>query len=197
MKFFGAPSSLLRKHGLALAVVLGFPIYATMSPFGGNGRTCSPLLSGVPLFPIGSAQAAPLAANSEAPAWDLKDLAGKSVTSKDFAGKVVMLNFWGTWCPPCVAEIPELIELQKTFADRGFSVVGAAFEPSGRPIDDFVKKAGINYPIVTATDQVRADFGGVNLFPTTFFIDREGKIARVVTGPMSAAQFGEIIEPLL
>lgn len=112
-----------------------------------------------------------------APAWELKDLDGKMVKSSDFKGKVVLLDFWATWCPPCREEIPGFVSLQKKHGDKGLVVVGVSLDDEGvKGVKDFVAKNKINYPIVMGDGKTTELFGGVKGIPTTFIIDKKGNI---------------------
>ncbi len=197
MKLHPGLSVRLKQHWIVLAIAFAFPIYALVTQLKGPRDTCSPLLAGLPILPIAQAQAADPSEKFQAPEWELKDVAGKTVKSSDFKGKVVMLNFWGTWCPPCVAEIPDLIALQKQFADRGFTVIGAAYEPNPEAVTEFVKEHGINYPVVLADKETLAAFRNVEAFPTSIFIDRDGVVTTTTVGLMEPGTFEKIIEPML
>lgn len=148
-----------------------------------------------------SATAAEPAQNATAkqpsPAWELKDLDGKSVKSSDFAGKVVILDFWATWCGPCRMEIPGFIELQKQYADKGLVVIGVSLDQDGASaVKPFIEKMGINYPIALGDEAVVSAFGGIEGIPTTFIIDRAGNIVRKHVGYAPKAEFEADIKPL-
>lgn len=137
-------------------------------------------------------------AGKPAPAWELKDVDGKPVKSADFKGKVVVLDFWATWCPPCRAEIPSFVALQKQYGQDGLQVVGVSLDEKGPAVvKPFMKKMGINYPVVMGTPAVTDAYGGIEGIPTTFIIDREGRIVSRHTGLESKATFEKEIKPLL
>jgi len=137
-------------------------------------------------------------ATKAAPEWQLKDLDDKPVKLSDFKGKVVILNFWATWCPPCRQEIPDFVALQKQYADKGLVIVGVSLDDGGAAVvKPFVKKMGINYPIVMGDQKTAAAYGGIQVVPTTFVIDKNGKIAAQHEGGADRATFEGEIKPLL
>jgi len=117
-------------------------------------------------------------AGRSAPDFSLRDVStGKEVRLSDYRGKAVLLNFWATWCPPCKAEIPWFVDLQKQYASDGLVILGVAMDDAGQQkIAQFSQDMGINYPVLLGTDQVADLYGGVEDLPTTFYIGRDGKI---------------------
>ena len=117
-----------------------------------------------------------------APAFEARDLSGNTVSSAAWKGKVVLMNFWATWCPPCREEIPELISLQTQYKDR-LQIIGVSEDddPPAKVLQ-FVQKAGMNYPIVMATTDLTDAYGGVPALPTSFVIDPQGRIVQRHTG---------------
>lgn len=133
-----------------------------------------------------------------APAWKLQDLEGHTVSSDDFKGKVVILDFWATWCGPCQAEIPGLIDLQKSYQQQGLVVVGISLDEGGAEVvKPFVKKFGINYPVLVGDDKVQQAFGGIDAIPVTLVIDRQGRIVKRHLGLTEKDKFETEIKPLL
>ena len=138
------------------------------------------------------------AASAPSLSWELKDVSGKLVKSSDFAGKVVILDFWATWCGPCRMEIPGFIEFQKQYADKGLVVVGVSLDQDGASVvKSFMDKSGINYPVLLGDETIVSAFGGVEGIPTTFIIDRKGQIVRKHVGYAEKAEFEADIKPLL
>jgi thiol-disulfide isomerase/thioredoxin len=125
-----------------------------------------------------------------APALQGQDILGKPVNKDNWAGKVVIVNFWATWCPPCREEIPELLELKKEFKDR-LEIVGIS-EDDDPPesVVKFAKQKGMNYPIVMATQELIDSYGGVAALPTSFLIDTQGRVVQKHSGlyPIEAYQ---------
>jgi peroxiredoxin len=147
---------------------------------------------------VGTVFAAPLDPGATAPDWKLQDLNGKTVQLSDFKGKVVVLDFWATWCPPCRAEIPDFIALQNQYKDKGLVVIGVSLDQGGTGVvSTFAKAQGMNYPIVLGTDDVAAQYGDIQAIPTTFVIDRSGKVVAKHEGQTDKATFESEIKKLL
>ena len=143
--------------------------------------------------PVASGQDA-----EEAPALALKDLRGRAVRLGDYRGKVVLLNFWATWCPPCRAEIPELVRWQKQFAGRGLQVVGVTHPPERRArVRRFARRLGVNYPVALGTRKAARAFGVGEVLPVTIVIDREGRVRERILGLLDAEEFEQKVMPLL
>lgn len=118
-----------------------------------------------------------------APAFALADAAGKPIHLADYKGKVVLLDFWATWCSPCKIEIPWFMDFQREYKDKGLIVLGVSMDDDGwKVVNEYVAKMNMNYPIVLGNDTVGNLYGGVDSLPTTFLIDRSGKIASARVG---------------
>ena len=139
--------------------------------------------------PFGLAVAGP-GLPTPAPAWKLKDMEGKTVTSDQFKGKVVVLDFWATWCAPCKTEIPGYVALQKKYGADGLVVVGVSMDTGGTAdVRQFIKDFGINYTVVIGDDTIVSAFAPIDGYPTTFIIDRDGLIRNKKLGKRPAADF--------
>lgn len=161
-------------HFLTLALLLGFV-------------ACKPK----PEAPVESAPA-PVAEVAKknlpaplgiAPSWSLPDLEGNTVSFSQFKGKVVVVDFWATWCPPCREEIPGYIELQDKYGKDGLVIIGVSLDRGGpKIVKPFVEKTGMNYVVVMGDNSTVESYGGFQGIPTTFIIDREGNIREKKTG---------------
>jgi thiol-disulfide isomerase/thioredoxin len=128
-----------------------------------------------------------------APAFSLEDLAGKKVSLADYKGKAVLINFWATWCGPCKIETPWLVDLRNQYAGQGFEILGITtddidrtdakmFGEEKKEISDFVQKMHMPYPVLIQGDTISKPYGGLDAMPTSFFVDRTGKIVAATMG---------------
>jgi thiol-disulfide isomerase/thioredoxin len=136
-----------------------------------------------------------------------KDLDGKEIPLESYRGKVVLVNFWATWCEPCQVEIPWLIEMQQKYSSKGFTILGVdADEEDNKEVSAYLakerfevngQKLPINYPILRGNDAVADKFGGLLGYPTSFLISRDGKIVKKVQGLVSYDEISKAIESQL
>lgn len=117
-----------------------------------------------------------------APALKINDLDGKPISLDELKGKIVLLNFWATWCGPCRAEIPDLIDLQKKYKHQFAIVALATDEDDSDLVKKFSQKAGINYRVGMSTDELREAYGGIPALPTSFVIDPQGRVVQKHVG---------------
>jgi peroxiredoxin len=133
-----------------------------------------------------------------APDFTLTDVSGRPVKLSDYKGKVVLLNFWATWCGPCKTEIPWFNQFEKTYKDRGFEILGVSMDENGwRPVRPFVKQMEVKYPVMIGNDGVAQLYGGIESLPMTFLIDREGRVAEVHSGLVDKHQYQDEILRLI
>jgi thiol-disulfide isomerase/thioredoxin len=139
-----------------------------------------------------------LGQSSKAPPVVLRDLRGRAVRLSDYRGKVVLLNFWATWCPPCRAEMPDLVKMQREYRGRGLQVIGVTYPPETlREVRRFTRRLGINYPVALGTKETKALFDEGETLPLTIVIDREGNIRDRIEGILLPEEFEQKIKPLL
>jgi peroxiredoxin len=133
-----------------------------------------------------------------APDFELVSLDGKKVKLSDYKGKAVLLNFWATWCSPCKVEMPWFVDLQKKYGSDGLVVLGIAMDDTDTPkIAQFASEMGVNYPVLLGTDKVSEQYGNVEFLPTSFYIDREGKIIGKGTGLLGRGEIEENVQKAL
>lgn len=119
----------------------------------------------------------------KAPDFTLSNGYGETFTLSDQKGKMVILNFWATWCPPCQREIPDFIELYNQYKEDGLVIVGVSVDQTGwETIEQYIETIGIQYPVVMFTPDVVQKYDNFQSIPTTFIIDKKGRIVNKVTG---------------
>lgn len=132
------------------------------------------------------------------PDFQLPDGSGKLFSLSQFRGRVVLVNFWATWCAPCRTEIPMLAELQRDYGSRGLVVLGLAVDDSGwSVVRPFAETAEINYPVMIADSKITDLFGGLKAVPMTFIIDKQGRVAAVHAGLCQKSEYQADIEAVL
>ena len=133
-----------------------------------------------------------------APDFTLRDADGSSVKLSDYRGKVVLLNFWATWCGPCTLEIPWFIDFEQQFKTTGFEVLGVSMDEEGwTAVKPYIAQHKMTYRVLLGDDSVGQLYGGVESLPTSFIIDRDGKIASVHVGLAERNEYMREIQDLL
>lgn len=135
---------------------------------------------------------------ARAPALALKDLRGRTVRLSDYRGKVVLVNFWATWCPPCRAETPDLVKWQRAYRKQGLQVIGITYPPQEKgEVREFTRSLKVNYPIMIGSKETKELFFQGETLPITVVIDREGNVREIIEGILLAEEFERKIKPLL
>jgi peroxiredoxin len=133
-----------------------------------------------------------------APAFELKDLDGKTARLSDYRGKVLLINFWATWCPPCRAEMPDLVRLQEQYGARGLQIVGVTHPPqSVSTVRIVTRRLKVNYPVLLGSRELAEGYGVDEVLPVTIIVDREGNIRDRILGILEREEFDQKILPLL
>jgi peroxiredoxin len=133
-----------------------------------------------------------------APDFTLKDANGSSVKLSDYRGKVVLLNFWATWCVPCKIEIPWFMEFEQQYKNKGFAVLGVAMDDDGwAAVKPYMAAKKMNYRVVMGSDSVATEYGGIEALPTTFVINQDGRIVASHIGLINKDDYLKEIQGLL
>jgi thiol-disulfide isomerase/thioredoxin len=185
----------VKRIGLIVATLMGIVVFTLLA----NRATRIPVTRAVNTNQENKPTASP--------DFTLKDVEDHDVSLGRFKGKVVLVNFWATWCGPCRIEIPWLIELQEKYAARGFTVLGVAMDEEGKSaVVPFVQKErfkvsgmrqAMNYPIVLGNDSTADKFGGLVGFPTSVLISKDGRVVKRVDGLVSYDEIDKAIQSLL
>jgi peroxiredoxin len=188
------PAPTRRRWGLAAAAALGVALFAVpllRGPEAGSSgppeRAAVPGGAGTCSAPTGSAKLD----------FTLKDMNGATVRLADYKGKVLLINFWATWCGPCRTEIPELVTLVDEHKAKGFEVVGVSIDDSPEQLRAFAQEMKMNYPSLLMLDDLDTAFGPMWALPTTFLIDRNGSICLKHMGPVTKEMVEREIKGLL
>ncbi|MBI3653092.1 MAG: TlpA family protein disulfide reductase [Acidobacteria bacterium] len=184
---------LLNQHSFAWRHTLAAKLRATRMP------TSKPLSSMETAHRQPQQDAAPppttdkqTVAVTAAPAFALKDAKGKTVRLADFKGKVVLINFWATWCAPCQKEMPELVKLQKKYAAQGLQILGVTYEAEKPAVlNRLAQKFKINYPFLLGTEELAQQYHVEDALPTTIIVDRNGNIQTLILGMIDSKDVEE------
>jgi cytochrome c biogenesis protein CcmG, thiol:disulfide interchange protein DsbE len=137
------------------------------------------------------------AVHSPAPDFSVKDIDGKSLDLANYHGKVVLLNFWATWCTPCRGEIPNFVQFQDKYGPQGFTNVGISMDDDAKPVRAFYQQFKMNYPVAMGTEKLAQSYGGILGLPVSFLIDRNGNIAAKYVGAAQIPVVEQEIQTLL
>lgn len=167
--------------------------------FASTGMSCRRALrAAVFVFALAASSHSATGQGVRAPSLTLKSIEGRTVRLSDYRGKVVLINFWATWCPPCRAEIPDLVRLQREYGKDGLQIIGVTYPPEQRArVRRFTRGLKVNYPVVLGTRETKAGFSPDETLPLTVIIDRGGTIRGTIAGILLPEEFNVQIKPLL
>ena len=166
---------------LVVVIILVFGVYRV------GWRSSRPAKTGSPSSVVHSA----------APDFSLQDLNGQPLDLANYRGKVVLLDFWATWCTPCRGEIPHFVEFQDKYRAQGFQVIGISMDDGPKPVREFYQELRMNYPVALGNEKVAEAYGGVLGLPVTFLIGRDGGVATKHVGEVEMPVLQQEIESLL
>ena len=135
--------------------------------------------------------------HSIAPDFSLQDLDGQPLQLANYRGKVVLLDFWATWCTPCLGEIPHFVAFQNQYREQGLQVIGISMDDGPKPVREFYQQFKMNYPVALGTDKLAEAYGGVLGLPVTFLIGRDGQVAAKYVGEVQMPVLEQEIKSLL
>jgi thiol-disulfide isomerase/thioredoxin len=139
-----------------------------------------------------------LGQSAKAPPVTLKDLRGRTVRLSDYKGKIVLLNFWATWCPPCRAEMPDLVRWQREYRKKGLQVIGVTYPPTDiTEVRKFIRNLKVNYTVLLGTKETKTLFDSAEALPLTIVIDREGNVRDLIEEIILPQEFEQKVKPLL
>lgn len=133
----------------------------------------------------------------QAPDFSLPDLAGNTTALSQLRGKVVVVNFFTVWCQPCRHEMPDLNAIYNETKEKGLVILGICLNADPKQLQVLVKQLKLDYPVLLGTEKVSKDYGDIVAVPTTFILNKEGKIAEKIIGPRKKEEFVKMISPLL
>ncbi|MBE3135718.1 MAG: TlpA family protein disulfide reductase [Acidobacteria bacterium] len=184
---------------LAMAAAVAFVVLVTWLPI--SRRASSPASAGAGIVAASQTGNGRCGPNSKPANLDLtiKDMDGRDVSLAQFKGKVVLLNFWATWCDPCQAEIPGFVELQAQYRDRGLVIVGISVDDPIEKLKPFAREFQMNYPVLAGSDRddVQEAYGPMYGIPVSVLISRDGRICSRFLGGANKQVFEREIKALL
>ena len=177
-----SPRKLIYITGLIIAVIAGAVILFSRSDISSGAIAASAGYSA-----------------TTTPSFTLQDLDGNSVSLSDYQGKVVLINFWAHWCPPCIREIPDMIRLREDYKDKNFEVLGVVVPTryNESRVRRMVSNFKMTYPVLIGTEESLAQFGTINSIPRTFILDTKGEIREDILGASDYAMFEQMIKKYL
>lgn len=132
--------------------------------------------------------------SKKAPDFSLKSIDGRNIKLSDYKDKILILNFFATWCPPCRREIPDFVKFYKEYKSKGVEILGVAIGSKEENVKELIKKFNINYPVAMSDGKIEKLFGGIRFVPTTFIIDKKGNIIKKKIGILKEKEIRSIVD---
>lgn len=181
-----------RKSAVAFALSVTILLLST----GCNSSRHSPAPVTVPsATPSVAAASPPLP--EHLPSFTITDLSGQQISPATLKGKVALIDFWATWCPPCRKEIPHFNQLYARYREQGLIVIGLALDDKAVEVRTFMRQMPIDYPVALASSELQKQFGGIEVYPTAFLFDREGRVTKKYLGYIYPDEFNQDVKALL
>ncbi len=147
--------------------------------------------------PVSSKRAATSQAVERMPDFKVREVGGREISSATLKGKVAIIDFWATWCPPCRKEIPHFNRLYAKYRDQGLMIIGLALDEDEAAVKRFSRRLAIRYPVALASKEVQQLFGGIEVYPTAFLVSREGEVIKKYLGYTYPDEFERDISALI
>ena len=197
----GRTTTMHRRWLLALTAAVGVGLLTASFMMGGGRGAVESTVNVEDVPSLASGHDGPGCKTDSKPKFDLtlKDMNGASVNLADYKGKLVLVNFWATWCGPCKVEIPEFVQLYSQYKDRGFVILGvlANDTPSKDQLRAFMDEYKMAYPVMYSNEEIESAFGSVWALPTSFLIGRDGAVCAKQLGPASKEDVERSLKALL
>lgn len=191
-RYFPRRSQSARKRAAAFALSMTLLLLFA----GCNSFRPSPSPVTVPSTTQGVAVTASPQTPEHLPPFTVTDLSGQEISSTTLKGKVALIDFWATWCPPCRKEIPHFNKLYAEYRKQGLLVIGLALDEKAAEVRTFMRQMPIEYPVAFASPELQQQFGGIEVYPTAFLVDREGRIVKKYLGYIYPDEFDQDVKAL-
>jgi thiol-disulfide isomerase/thioredoxin len=162
-----------------------------------NSSQLAPAPGTVPRATPSAAAAVNPQAPEYLPHFTVADLSGQEISPATLKGKVALIDFWATWCPPCRKEIPHFNQLYARYREQGLIVIGLALDDKAAEVRTFMRQTPIDYPVALASPELQQQFGGIEVYPTAFLVDREGTVIKKYLGFTYPDEFERDVSALL
>ena len=191
--------SFLRRLRSARKSAISFALFVTilLPSTGCDSSRHSPAPVTVPSATPGAAAAVIPQTPEHLPPFAVTDFSGQEISPATLKGKVALIDFWATWCPPCRKEIPHFNQLYARHREQGLIVIGLALDDKAAEVRTFMRQMPIDYPVALASPELQRQFSGIEVYPTAFLVDREGRVIKKYLGYIYPDEFNQDVKALL